>query len=237
MNHFELWKITAYFEVGLVTTLGWQVPLESHIQAKCEAHDEIMRSSVSHGTLCRIILDCLRLAVSISKEVRLAHNDRKANHSNKQFSHRSGHYLIFFCLPFSRPINEPNLGKTLSSFQQLPRLGLKPWRAFWADMAPFKGPQTCLVHCFLELHITKIKDIVKSTDVNLDFVFVKTYTLEGLFFMVTLDHEMLTKQNWANDLTWFQSFRGNFPCHLREWQLRCFGKELDARGRQHSNHQ
>ena len=146
-------KITAYFEVGLVTTPAWQVPLEGHLQAKCEAHDEIMRSSVSHGTLCRIILDCLRLAVS--KEVRLAHNDRKANHSKKQFSHRSGHYIIFFVLPFLYK-NKANQWthfeeKTLSFFQQLPRLCLKPWRAFWANMVPFKGPQPCLGHCFLEL--------------------------------------------------------------------------------------
>ena len=193
MNHFKLWKITAYFEVGLVTTPAWQVPLESHLEAKCEAHDEIMRSSVSHGTLCRIILECLRLAVS--KEVRLAHNDRKANHSKKQFSHRSGHYLIFFCLPFSRQINEPNLGKNTIFFPATTSSRSQTLKGFLSWHGALQGSST--FPWTLLFGITK--DIVKASDVNFDFVLAKTYTSEGFLWWSLI---MKWNQNRIELLIW-----------------------------------
>ena len=72
-------------------------------------------------------------------------------------------------------IGKTNLiGNTLSSpVPSSNSLGsvLDPWRAFWADTAPFKGPQPQRVNYFRKFGDTRTPS--RTTDANLDCVFVK----------------------------------------------------------------
>ena len=65
---------------------------------------------------------------------------------------------IFFCLLLKKPYLSPLSGTILVSFVP-PSNSLipisDPWRAFWADMAPFKGPQPSLLLCFQNLRDTR----------------------------------------------------------------------------------